>query len=268
MNIYKNDYLVRTFFVNTAKRDTARYPHPSEFVYKLPLVLKNVVGIAIRNYKFGKELLVNESNRVINILVDDVEADIFLDIGDFDTINSLISMLNTKFVMYQIQFVYDTSINRVQCNFTGNAVQSYIEISSNSLIKALGYDNGFCLARNGVIVPASILSPVSINSSTAENSININRAADMVVRIQDIETLLSDDAVTNRSSMILFNTTERDLFATQTSEYFLPLLQTQHRLQDLRIRLLNMDGELYDTVTRDAMFFIEFYCLKDGCNFD
>ena len=145
----------------------------------------------------------------------------------------------------------------------GNAVQQYIAIYACSALKALGFLQGVILKR-----PGATMTPVSgdfdtfTSSGTASLPFIIQPSSDMVLRITDIETIISNDASTNRASMILYS--DQDAYTMNPNiDAFVPLLQTQHRLQTLRIQLQNTRGELYDTDNYDASFILQFYCVPE-----
>lgn len=138
---------MKTFYINTSLRDTVKYPNGSDFTYDLPATLNNVLGIAIRDYKFVPDI-------------------------------------------------------------------------------------------NG---------------------------KDMIIRIHDLETIHSTDAITNRASAILFNT-QLNHVAKQCLDHYMPLIQTQRRLQSLRIKLLTTTGELYDTDNKEVAFLLEVYCCNEIAN--
>lgn len=257
-----NDLVMRTILVATSKRDKTKYPHPSDFTYELPITLNNVVGMAIRDYKFVNEALINENNKSLTINIDNgaVDGDITLDTGNYDNnISTLLSAINSKIAAYDIQFTLDQNVNRVTLAFTGSFVTSDVILSPSPILRILGYDGGVAMYRTTApSLPSGVKS--YLTTATAENKYDTWNLSELVLRITDVETILSNDAVTNRCTAVLFNTGSANFSTKQCLDHYIPLLQQQHRIQALRIKLLNMDGDLYDTINHDACFLIEFYC--------
>lgn len=266
MAVKMDNCIVRTVVVATERRDKQLYPHPSDFTYQLPVTLTNVVGVAVRDFKFGNEMLVNQNNKTITIYGDAGAIDGVLELtpGEYNNdINALISHVNSVFAPYNVQFSINTTTQKVQFTFTGAAVSDYIYVQYSPILRILGFTTGILIYRT--TPPTLSLTNVAMTQTTANASMAFdayNNKSEMVVRITDVEALLSNDSVTNRCTAILFNTT--DLNGTtirQCQDRFTPLLQTQARLQALRIKLLNMDGDLFDTINNETILVLEFYCL-------
>lgn len=263
---HTDHHIVRTFVIATERRDKNLYPHPSEFTYQLPVTLTNVVGVAVRDFKFGNESLINSNNKNITVYGDDGDVDgtVQLTPGDYSNdISALLSHINTQFSPYGVQFTVNTTTQRVQLTFTGAGITDYLMISYSPVMRILGFDSGILIYRS--TVPASVPIGVKTFLLTAEatNAYDVfNNKSEMVLRITDVEALLSPDAVLNRSTAVLFNTTDAaNKTIRQCQDRFTPLLQTQARLQALRIKLLNMDGDLFDTINNEAVIVLELYCL-------
>lgn len=259
-----HESIVRNFYVSSALRDKVKYPHPSSFTYTLPATLTNVRGVAVRTYKFGKERLVNENNKRVRIVIDGnaVDGYITLTTGDFgNDINNLLSEMNSKLVAYGIQFSVDENTGRVTLVFTDNFVQSYVSLSESTLFKTLGFEfDGMLLYRNGATLPAQVPGKAYNTIATAENPYDVYNVSDVVLRINDVEAIMSEDAITNRSTMILFSDKDPNYTLRDTCSTYYPLLQVQHRLKALQITLLNLKGDLYDAWNSDVSFMIEFHC--------
>ncbi len=218
--------------------------------------------MAIRDYKFVNETLINENNKSMIIDIDDgaVNGNITLSVGNYDNdISTLLTAINTKIAPYDIQFTLDQNVNRVTLAFTGSFVTDNVMILPSAVLRILGFENGVCLYRN---TEPSLPSGVKgyQTTATAEYKYDTWNLSELILRITDVETVLSNDAVTNRCTAVLFNTGSSNFSSKQCLDHYIPLLQQQHRLQYLRIKLLNMDGDLYDTINHDACFLIEFYC--------
>lgn len=259
--------IVRTFVVATERRDKNLYPHPSDFTYQLPVTLSNVIGVSIRDFKFGNETLINQNNKTIAIYGDAgaIDGTLIMTPGDYNNdITLLLAHVNSLFAPYGVQFSIDNATQKVQFAFTGSGVTDYLMIQYGPLLRILGYETGILIYRT--TAPTLSVTGIQMYQSTATATRaydTYNNKSEMVVRITDVEALLSNDSVTNRCTAILFNTTDSSgKTIRQCQDHFTPLLQTQARLQALRIKLLNMDGDLYDTINNEAILIIEFHCVQ------
>lgn len=265
INLRPENSIVRTFVVATERRDKSLYPNPSDFTYTLPLTLTNVVGVAVRDFKFGNELLINNSNKTLTVYGDSglVDGVVTLTPGDYNNnITSLLSHINDQLSVYGVQFTVNNTTQKIQLTFTKNDINDYFAIQYSPVLRILGFDNGILIYRSSAPAFSQFSVTPVLTTATAVNSYDVyNNKSEMVVRITDVETVLSNDAVTNRCTTILFNTTDGKTIR-QCQDHYTPLLQTQSRLQNLRIKLLNMDGDYFDTVNNEAIFVIEFYCLQ------
>lgn len=252
-------YDVRSVLVSTAKRDTSRYPHPSDFTYTLPVTLTNVCGFAIRDYSVGREPFVNEVNRTLYLTTNaSGRTAVVLDKGDYTDINEFLTAVNTKLAAYHVAFVL--ADGAVQLQFS-SATPVWVQIEDNPILRSLGYLGGICLHRGSPPGMAPTITPYLL-VAVAEGPYDIWRASNMVVRITDVETIMSDDPVTNRASAVIFDDTSHGRIGRQCMDHCMSLLQPQSRLQVLRIKLLNSDGNLYDTWYNEATFLMEFYCKR------
>ena len=258
----RNDLIVRSFLVDTSKRDPVRYPSSSDFTYELPVTLTNVVGIAIRDYKYFPETLINNNNRAITVIIDGTTRTVTIANGAYSSnINTLITELNSAFASHNIGFSVNGS-NMVVISFTGSAIGSYLTIPPSPILRILGFPQGIVLYRSAN-APATFPTGYAkyANSGVASSPYDVWTVSDIVLRITDVETIMSNDPVTNRCTSVLF-TEQTNQVSSQKLDHYTPLLQMQHRLQSLRIKLLNTDGDLYDTVYNPALFLIEFYCVE------
>lgn len=267
--MHRKNLEVKSFFISTSTRDRTRYPNSSSFAFDLPYTIKNVVGFGVRNYKFRKEMFVNSKNNAITYAIDGGSSvTVTLAKGDYASIGDFLTELNTKMASTGIQFVLGGDGHvRVQyislVPSPSNAVQQYIILYACAALEAIGFSQGVVLNRPGsTFTPASSDFDTFTSSGTAVFPYIIQPSSDMVLRITDIETIISNDANTNRASMILYS--DQDAYTMNPNlEPFVPLLQTQHRLQTLRIQLLNMKGEFYDTENHDVSFILQFYCVPE-----
>ena len=259
---------VRTFYVSSALRDN-KYSNPnvSEFVYQLPSPVKNVTGVSIRNYKFYRETIVNENNKTLSINIDanQVVGTVVLDKGDYPNVLDLLNMINTKIEVYGVQFSIYENVNRVALTFSSNFVNSYIIIQPSSLLRQLGFPNGIALYRT---TPPSGLQFINMYavSAVAENNYDVLTVGDLVVRINDLETIMSNDPVTNKCTTVLFCSSDPGYTINTNANQYIPLLQTQSRIQSLRISLYNMNGDYYDIKSGDVIFLLDLHCRVDTPN--
>ena len=264
-------YDLRTFVIATGKRDTAKYPHPSRFAYDLPLTISNVFGVSIRDYQFGSETLINENNRAIAIsgVVGGTpfSKSVTLAVGAYgNAIGTLITALNAAMTSESVPAVFSLVAlsDRVRLALgSGTSAGDYIFLSgTNSLLRILGF-GGTVLVYNTTApagVTGAFTGTLAGGGVTAASRYDVNNLSEMVVRIDELEALLSNDAVTNRSTSILFNGNSANYTVRQAQDHYIPLLQKQQRVQRLHIQLLNMEGDLYDTVNNEAVFILEVYC--------
>lgn len=262
--LQSNAPVVRTFYVSTALRDKARFPHPSRFDYNLPATLNNVVGVCIRNYKFPKELLVNENNKFLYFVINggELEGVVQVSKGDYD-IEGILTELNAKFEIYGVELTFESQGDRVVITFADEFITQYIVFKSSSLLVSLGFDGDICLCREGVPPPniSSSTTTVFTTTAVAHRLYDVTTISDLVVRIDNVETIMSNDTITHRATMVLFSSEDPYYTLNQCAAQCIPLLQMQSRLQNLKLTLLNTKGELYDTITNDASFLIDFYCV-------
>lgn len=273
MNSCKPDkYDVRTFVIATGKRDTAKYPHPSEFTYDLPLTLSHVFGVSIRDYQFGSEALINENNK--GIVVSGVAGGVAfsktvtLATGSYsNAIGTLLTAISSALTSASVPatFSLDAATDRVKVVLSGSPTAGdYVYVSgTTSFLRILGF------GPSGLLVyKTTAPSGVGGSATTAETAVgvfapsryDVYNLSEMVVRIGELEALLSNDPVTNRSTAILFNSNASNYTVRQAQDHYIPLLQKQQRIQRLHIQLLNMEGDLYDTINNEAVFILEVYC--------
>lgn len=252
--------ITRTFYISTESRDKSKFPHPAQFNFELPIPLKNVVGLRVRHYKYPREPLVNETNRRVQVVTSSIAGDLVLNRGDYDLIPLLVE-INSKLSLYGVDFSLDEDAGRVVLTFVDSFVDDYVILQGSSVLKMLGFENNICLCREGVSPPGSYRGNVYETSAMAETSYDATRISDMVLRITDLEAIMSNDAITNRATAILYSNLDVNFVMLPTSSTVpWTLLQKQHRLQTLRITLLNTHGHLYDIEGSEATFVLDVYC--------
>jgi len=254
-----NNCVMRSFLIATSKRDKSKYPHPSEFTYELPMPMTNVVGVAFRDFKFGNEDLINQSNKDVLINVNGIDVNVSLTTGNFNNdITQLLNMLNSAFSDYKLEFTKPST--KVVATITSSSTD-YIKIYKTPLLRILGFDPdvGLCVYRSG-LAPAETPNMHQFQSpAIAPMDYDVYNLSELVVRIRELETILSNDIVTDRSTAVFFNGSMQGYTTKQSADHYIPLLQVQHRLQSLHIKLLNMEGDLYDTFNNEAVFLLELY---------
>jgi hypothetical protein len=221
--------------------------------------MTNVVGVAFRDFKFGNEDLINESNKTVAINVNGSDTTVTLTTGSYNNdITQLLTMLNNAFSPYHLEFTKPST--KIVATITQHST-NFIKIAKSPLLRILGYDPdiGLCVYRAGQ-APSQTPNMEQVQSpATAPMNFDVYNLSEMVVRIRELETLMSNDIVTDRSTAVLFNGSMQGYTTKQSADHFIPLLQVQHRLQSLHIQLLNMEGDLYDTFNNEVVFLLEIY---------
>lgn len=271
---------VRSFFISSDLRNVKLDPNPSDFHYELPVTLTNVEGVSIRDYKFRKETLVNRNNRSINIWGKksnvSFNATVVLTVRDYTDISTLIGNINTAFTSalattpasgVSVTFNYttnDATTKLLTVNMTGTTSGDYLIIDSSSVMESMGFpSSSFCLYNTAIADNTLPVDTPAFNIASGPVSAlgpyDLTNTSDMIVRINDIEAVLCEHPVINRATAVLFSAADSSTTSSkQCLDHYMPLLQPQGRVQRLRIRLLNIDGDLYDTTT--ASFLVRFYC--------
>jgi hypothetical protein len=255
--------ITRTFYISTESRDKSKFPHPAQFTYELPIPLKNVIGVHVRHYKYPKEPLVNGNNFRIQVVTPSINGELILNKGDYSLI-ALLTEINSKLSLYGVEFTVDDAVGRVVLTFVDSFADDYVILQGSTLLKALGFDNSICLCREGILAPASYRGNTYEISAVAEYAHDVNTISDMVLRITDLEAVMSNDSITNRATAILYSNLDVNYAMLPiTSPRPWILLQKQHRLQSFRFNLLNTQGQLYDIVGSEATFLLDVYCMMD-----
>lgn len=258
------DHRVRAFLVSTEYRDKKAFPNPSQFDYELPRTLTDIEGISIRDYKFRKETIINCNNNKLQIYADNgaTNTTVVLVTGDYaNDISQVLAYINSVVNAFGITFALDASKNYVTVAFTGSIVSSYIIIRASPLLANLGFAaSGICLYKT--TKPSGQDSTLAFyqNSGTASVPYDVWNTSNMVIRIKDVEAISAPNPVVDRASAVLFASGDDGTSMKQCLDHYIPLLQPQSRLQTLRIQLLNMNGDLYDTLHNEVVFLIRFHC--------
>jgi hypothetical protein len=238
--------LVRTVFLSVSHRDATVYPSASDFVIDLPSTITKVHGVAIRNFKYTPEQLINSKNNTLSFSVNGGESkSVALSKGDYNqNITELLTEINTLLSTESVEFTVVTveDSQKIKVSFTGATT---ITIPSSKLLKLLGFQTGILLHKD--------------ETALATASYKIVNDTDLVLKITDIEAMLSVNAVCNRATAILLSSRSSKSVVEQIQYQYSPLLQVQHRVQKLRVKILNSSGDLYD-LGEDASFAIDFYC--------
>jgi hypothetical protein len=260
----------RNIFFSTKQRDKTLFPSSSRFDVELPSALKNVHSIKIRNYKYIPETFISSNNYAIpyTVVSGGTTTDTYyLTKGDYTNgISSLLTAINNLFTAYDVEFTIDTNTQLIKFDFTAATVTGYILIPSCGVLKILGFTNGICLYRTGQApspIPDGYTGYSETNGALASEDYIEARETNLVVRITDLEAIVSFDAICDRSTAILLSSRCPLYTIEKGPDKPYPLLQIQSRIQKLRITLLNMDGEPYDFGGNEASFMFEFHCYKD-----
>jgi len=256
-NITKNIYF------STNQRDTSRYPSASDFVLDSPVPLTQVHGICIKHYKYTPEALVNNNSRTLDIIATSSTGQstttINIKKGDYENcITHLLSEINSYIKVLNVQFAVDPTSGKVTLSFAGDYVTDYIAFSPSRLLRILGFSKGVAIYRTS---PPSLSNhDVYQNVATANGPYHMINDTSLVLRITDIETVHSIDQTCNRATAIMMSSRSKYNMVEQHYSTYFPLIQVQYRVQTLRIKLLNIYGDLYDLDDDDASFSIEFHC--------
>ena len=260
--MHNNLGLIRTVFLSVGHRDVQAYPSSSDFAIDLPATINKVHGVAVRNFKYTPEPLINSNNNVFTFDVDgSTTGTLRLSKGDYgQSIADLLAEINNLLNAYDVHFMVNPDTQKVDFTFSGSYVTSYFAIPSCKLLKLLGFSSGICLYKTGASFSAPAGTVQYENAAAASAAFKIINDTDMILRIVDIEAMLSVDSVCNRATAILLSSRSPESVVEQVQYMYSPLLQVQHRVQRLRVKILNSSGDLYDLNGEDASFAIDFYC--------
>jgi hypothetical protein len=262
----KDKTIVKCVFVSSSQRDLSLYPTPSEFAIDLPNTINNIHSVAIRNFKFTPEALINYRNQTFSYTANSgvLTGNITVPVGDYtQNITTLLTEINNLLTTLQVRFTYNATLERIQFGFNGSFITNYIYIQNCEILNLLGFTNGIFLHRSSytpTLSQSSVLYDQYNTNATAQNFITIINDTTMVLKIQDLETIHSADNATNRCTAILFSSRSSLSVAENTVHKPLPLLQKQSRIQRLRFNILNTRGLQYDLKYEGADFLIEFHC--------
>ena len=265
--VTKNDTFRRTVLVSSRHRDVARFPLAARFDIDIPTTIKYAYGIRVRNYRYTPEKLINANNKTFSVAVNAgaTNATLTLNPGDYsNTIDTLVTAVNGLLSAYGVQFSVDKATLRATLSISGGFVTSYINIPFCGLLSLLGYTTGITLYRTG-LAPSPIPSGytgynMTALAPTAYSEVN---DSDLVLRITDLEAIVSPDSVTNRATAVLMSSRDPGAAVEGCNDYY-TLSQVQSRIQKLRVSMLNANGDPYDLGTVPAVFMIEFYCYREG----
>lgn len=256
--------IVRNIFVSTKHRDVAKYPSASDFTVEIPLMVKNVYAVTVRNFKYTPEKVINNNNASFSFTANSGTASgtLAIEKGDYNnSIDDILFALNNVLAAYDVQFSLDPATQKVRLTFAGSFVTNYFAIPACKLLTLLGFPSGICLYRTG-----SAPSPLPSDTfgydtvAVAASQYREYNDTDLILRITDVEAILSSDLVSNRATAIIMSSRSPQSIVENSAWDALPLLQIQHRIQQLRIKIVNSDGDLYDLGDENASFLIEFHC--------
>lgn len=256
--------IVRNFFVSTSHREVSRYPSASDFTVEIPIMVKNVHAVSVRNFKYTPEKLINNNNSTFTFIANtgSVSGELRMEKGDYNNdIDDFIFALNSILAPYDVQFSIDPTTQKVQFTFAGSYVTDFFAIPACKILTILGFPSGICLYRTGS-APASLPSNTTGYDTVAlaTSMPRVYNNTDLILRITDVEAIMSSHIASNRATAIIMSSRVPNSIVESTPYNPLPLLQIQHRIQQLRIKIVNSDGDLYDLGDEDASFLIEFHC--------
>lgn len=256
--------IIRNMFVSTSHRDIVKYPSASDFTVDIPLLVKNVFAVVVRNFKYTPEKVINNHNNTFSFTANSGAAtgQLKIENGDYNnSIDDILFALNTILAPYDVQFQIDGATQKVEFTFAGTFVTDYFAIPACKLLTLLGFPSGICLYRTG-----SAPSPLPANTdgydtaALATNMYYTYNNTDLILRITDVEAILSSHGPSNRATAVILSSRVPNSVVENTPVNPFPLLQIQQRIQQLRIKILNSDGDLYDLNDEPASFIIEFHC--------
>lgn len=258
------NYDVRTVYISSELRNKAAFPNGASFQFDLPITLNDLTGIALRDYNFAPEPLINYNNRTLSYTYTGAggtaSGSFTLPVGTPSGASNLLVLFNTAMSNSGIgaSFSQDSNTGLATLSLSGGSTS--VSFADSPLFLAMGYPiRTLSLLSSG---SSNLAAGVYVGTATGTSMPYVNRPANMVLRIGDIETIVSNDPVTNRASAILFDTTGSVSVGKQCLDHYIPLLQAQSRIQTLRIQLLDMNGDLYDTQNNEVSMLVEFYCKK------
>lgn len=281
MNNTTTGSIIRNVYVSTRVRDPPKYmssaavargetplttPSDSTFVVDMPVVLSKVYAVRVRNFKYTPEPIINNYNMRFGFVANGgaVTGTIQLDKGDYNqNIADLLDGINTYLNAYDVAFTLDPVSQLVQLTFSGSFITDYFEIAYCPILQMLGFENGVHLYRSSSPPPPETTTGTMIGYNTvaiASIPYKIINDTDLVLKIADVEAISSTDIVYNRATAVLMSSRSPNGVAHHLQDTPYPLLQVQHRLKQLRVTILNSDGNPYDFNSEDASFMIEFHC--------
>lgn len=257
---------VRNVYVSTSQRDKTAYPSPSDFAIMLPVTLKQVSGVLVKNYKFTPEPLVNANTSAVAYYgltgTTNLSGTVYIAKGDYaQDVNQLLAAINAQLNSFDVQFTVSPS-GLIGLAFAGSYINRFFAIPYCGMLRALGFTSGIYLYRTGY-APSTAALPNNMTSyanvATSAAVFRMVNNTDLILRINDVETIIANDGPSNRATAILMGSRSPACIIENTQCNVFPLLQIQYRIQQLRIQILNTYGEPYDLSTDDASFMIEFH---------
>jgi hypothetical protein len=264
--------VVRNIYISTRMRDTSKYPSASEFVMDLPVALKQVHSVRVKNFKYTPEPLINNNNNTLTFTANGGTSSgtIAIAKGDYNQdVMSLLAALNSQLNSYDIAFMVDPVTDLVQMTFSGTSYTSdYFRIPLCPILQLLGFTTGIHLYRSAYPPSQQMLMGSMTAFNTRAIATNLPTTAndtDLILRITDVEAIYSIDNVCNRATAIIMSNRSPNGVSYILQETLYPLLQVQSRIQQLRVAIVNSDGNPYDLFDHDASFIIEFHCYPESC---
>ena len=264
--------LIRNVYLSTRLRDQTKFPSASDFIVDLPITLKQVHAIRIRNFKYTPEPVINSNNNTFDYSFSSTTGNgsgtITIPKGDYDQdISQILGVVNGYLNQYDVQFTLNPTTQFAQLVFAQPSGTNTFQMPYCGLLKLLGYANGIYLYRSGS-PPSQASLPIPMiayrSTSAATNAYSAVNDTDLILRIYDLEAIFSTDSVCHRATAVLMSNRSNKGYAYYLQEWPYPLLQIQHRIQTLRVSILNSDGDPYDLNDGDASFMIEFHCYPES----
>lgn len=262
--------IVKNVYFSTNQRDATRYPSASSFTLDLPDTIKKVAAVRVRNFKYTPESLVNANNRSVTVIVGSAAHTVTIPQGDYgQSIATFLTTVNGLLATYGIVFTVDANTNLTTLGFTTvSGASRVVQILYCGLLKILGFTTGVCVYTGPAPAKSSLGPNVIFTGSSTVGSLPcaVINNTDLVLRITGLEAISSVDNTCDRATAVLMSTRVPLGTVYNLQEKPLPLLQVQHRLQVLRVQILNTVGDPYDLTTGGgASFLLELHCLTESC---
>jgi hypothetical protein len=255
--------MIKNVYVSTVHRDVVKYPDPASFTIFLPSPIKGVFAVRLRRYKFVPQPLINKNSNTLQFTIDgESTGNVTLTKGDY-SIDDLLTEVNNVMNAHGVHFSIDPVTSYVSITFTSAAISSEIYMPACQLLYILGFPSGVWLHRPGD-APNPPPGNAQVYENVASGSLLPSDTAmsDMIIRIADLEAITASDSFANRATTVLCASRAGASVVGNNDQIPFDLLQVQHRVQTLRVSMLDVNGNPYD-IAGDVSFILEFHCYAE-----